>query len=1160
MSKASRFLPVLIIALATHLHAISIGDSGRMTLPPMAKAPVIDGKIDAVEWQEAGKIIGFLDRGNEFGLEPRQGYTRLGYDQANLYLAMSSELPPDGKLLAKVRRDDAMVHHDDSIELWLDPNRSNRAAKTGDQRYYQIIFNSLGTKLDVMIDPAKGVPNSAWTLEGYQFANRINTEQKTWELELAIPWKALGKEAAPADGQEIGVLMVRDWQRPWGQAGFSLAKVAIFTNLQDYAAITLHAGAPIIQEETLGNPFEANFDYHLAIRNPQTAEARYKVETAIQASDMPTKTFAQDIVVAGGKTEALTAATVSGSYHKTATNTLSARVTSVDGKTVFFEKKLTVKPARERIWSIVSDGDEAVGYSIAYYPTLRKLAVKLDLAGMADSAKVQTAQIEVLDAAKKAVLTEPMPVDGKAAEKLFALPELTDGTYLVRATLKGDGVTAKPLEKNFLRQHFPWENNTLGITNTVFAPFTPVKAEGDVVETVLRRHTMNHFGLWDSVVAKGRELLAASMTIQGEAASGKIAWSFKKSGFTSQQPNLAVYETEAESAAVTIHTTSRMEEDGCMRVEMKLLPGSKPEAINSLSLDIPVKDELAPFWHVIIAGECRGNPVGNAPAGTGTVWNSTQTGNGVMLGNFLPFIWLGGPERGITWFANNDRGWRLDDKKPAQELIRENGRLILRLHLINQAGILEQPRTIVFGLQATPAKPLPEDWRNKIQTIHGVHGGANIYWGIVKHYAGKYPIGRDYTIVDEMVKVRQNGGPNPPYFETWLKEKVPAGDPQLMKEVRASVNGGFNMVRNAKMDPQFIYYEENGQDTMCDEWRVFQDEWGTEPYTARKWKENVETYEDLDAASLVSFYKTYADFSLWYTREWFRRGFSNYSDNCFPRGTCFAPLTSDAYVRDDGQVQPSASIWEMREYYQRMWKLMKECQKDTPFPLLKSYHVTNGMITPVIVWGEVDLDIEWEWQNGMKSFPTDLIQTETTGLQAGNYGTVHYCLQPFQEWREAHKVWLPDDKAMKDPKRVALQRTEWGMLFVHELVREPAKLPTAQALEQRVRQFGYGQPDCEIINYWTGDDRLPTQPVIASSNPQIKWLGLWQPGTQTVLLVLVNWDDNAQKTNLTVKPAKGAPFAAWQDAETANSMKDGDLEFQGREVKFVKIAAQTEGK
>ncbi len=106
-------------------------------------------------------------------------------------------------------------------------------------------------------------------------------------------------------------------------------------------------------------------------------------------------------------------------------------------------------------------------------------------------------------------------------------------------------------------------------------------------------------------------------------------------------------------------------------------------------------------------------------------------------------------------------------------------------------------------------------------------------------------------------------------------------------------------------------------------------------------------------------------------------------------------------------------------------------------------------------------------------------------------------------------------------------------------------------LEKRVRDFGYGRPDCQIINYWTGDDRLSGQPVITCSNPQVKWIGMWKPKEQVLLLVMINWADGSQKTVLSVKDPN---LTVWQDAESGEPVSKGKMKFKGREVKILKIS------
>jgi len=42
-------------------------------------------------------------------------------------------------------------------------------------------------------------------------------------------------------------------------------------------------------------------------------------------------------------------------------------------------------------------------------------------------------------------------------------------------------------------------------------------------------------------------------------------------------------------------------------------------------------------------------------------------------------------------------------------------------------------------------------------------------------------------------------------------------------------------------------------------------------------------------------------------------------------------LMTEAYQRPDGQIQPSASMWNLREYHKRLWVLEQQYQPLTQF-------------------------------------------------------------------------------------------------------------------------------------------------------------------------------------------------------------------------------------
>ena len=73
-------------------------------------------------------------------------------------------------------------------------------------------------------------------------------------------------------------------------------------------------------------------------------------------------------------------------------------------------------------------------------------------------------------------------------------------------------------------------------------------------------------------------------------------------------------------------------------------------------------------------------------------WNRAAHGNHVRLGadstnTAMPFkalLWLGNEERGLGWYAENDRNWQPEDPNRAMELVRDGEQLILRVRLLSR--------------------------------------------------------------------------------------------------------------------------------------------------------------------------------------------------------------------------------------------------------------------------------------------------------------------------------------------------------------------------------------------------------------------------------------------------------------------------------------------
>ena len=108
----------------------------------------------------------------------------------------------------------------------------------------------------------------------------------------------------------------------------------------------------------------------------------------------------------------------------------------------------------------------------------------------------------------------------------------------------------------------------------------------------------------------------------------------------------------------------------------------------------------------------------------------------------------------MTYGTSKWRDWVLDEKTPTLELVREGDSLLLRIHFITRPDRLEREHRIVFGLQATPTKPMPEGWRRWVggppvpggRPVRWV--GATFYWGALSYDV--YPYHYQFDIYEKL--------------------------------------------------------------------------------------------------------------------------------------------------------------------------------------------------------------------------------------------------------------------------------------------------------------------------------------------------------------------------------------------------------------------------
>jgi hypothetical protein len=795
-------------------------------------------------------------------------------------------------------------------------------------------------------------------------------------------------------------------------------------------------------------------------------------------------------------------------------------------------------------WSIAGKSPAAIPANLLSHVVIKewKLPTSIvdkDMLMSANLEQVKQVDVRIVglkDGVEIKSFTLPLDAGGRGQAR-FKIPELADGEYAVD-WMVGGKLVRSPI--TFIRRHFLFEKNELGLEHKIYPPFKPVEVKEKNVVVVDRNYTINSLGIFDSVISKGKEMLAVPMVLVAEDTDGKrITWQHGQVTGNVLYPDLAEFTGNAVSSVGTIKSTTRVEEDGCAKVTLKIEPGKEAAVVQKLYLEVTFRDEDVPLFHYTGNDSMRHNYAGKTPRGgkiswlldqgwvpciwkaepgpnDGIIWDSTQIkhwtpGN---RDNFCPYIWLGAEDRGLAWFAGTDYDYVNDGLEPVQVLSREGDKVVLRIYFIQQPTLFDKTRQYTFGLQASPTKPLRTDWRS-----HQVPGGSGVAVNVWGGYlcSDKYPDGADFTIVDKVQEARKTGKVDEAWFKekdknrAWSDMKIQFDGPWLPDVVRFAGRGAADFqLKNPGMSSA-TYFEEHVQDTRYPEWQVFQDEWSV--FEFNRFQQ--------DDGSWSQAARSYRDFVLYFANEWMKRGVSMYFDNTYHR------VVTNPYNQDF--IGRTTTIWEQRDYYKRIWKRLTALNitGESPYELDFTGHITNTQTIPCNTWFTSTLDLEQayrmdktrppriavpgdaSWMSKGEGyrlpFPPDYTRAMTMGRTVG---VIPHIMFPLPNWGDYR------DQALMKMLSDANWNTDIGMQLVHEIKR-PGQSPTwgdggqGRRLLDYLAWFGYGstkfttngKPEVIIHNYW--EDK----PFVSVNDNDIKWLALSRNNAPIGMLLLQSYKE-----------------------------------------------------
>lgn len=332
---------------------------------------------------------------------------------------------------------------------------------------------------------------------------------------------------------------------------------------------------------------------------------------------------------------------------------------------------------------------------------------------------------------------------------------LAPGEYTLSAQVRDTGGQALgTVERHLTVPTREWQGNTLGMEKKVLAPWTPLEArqhtDGFSVHCWGREYRFGNGLLPLQITAQGQPLLNNPMALKVLLGRTPLRWAAQRA----QVKNASDYEVDIVSSAtadtpqgkVTVEANFHLEYDGLMLLSLNFqAPANfKPDTV---TLDIPLREQHALYRHGWQADLKAFS--GALPAGTGTVQQNA----------FLPAMWLGDNDRGLFWFSESAQHWPNWKSESAFQAVRENRAVTMRFNLLAGQPVPEKWR-FEFGLQATPVKPLPRDWR-KWQLVPSPRATHEIIWptpapDAVKYFG--YPEARNPEIFQKRVDVINAAG------------------------------------------------------------------------------------------------------------------------------------------------------------------------------------------------------------------------------------------------------------------------------------------------------------------------------------------------------------------------------------------------------------------
>lgn len=612
-----------------------------------------------------------------------------------------------------------------------------------------------------------------------------------------------------------------------------------------------------------------------------------------------------------------------------------------------------------------------------------------------------------------------------------------------------------------------WQGNRLGFSDVVPSPWIPVTEDGDKVTVWNRSYKLGGHLFPGSILSAGQELLSGPIQIVIGTGAGKIDFSEAQTRFEQENETRVDVHARARQGGLEVRTHHEVEFDGMIRTEVRIMSDDPNATYEGLYLEIPLRSEMVEGYHYI--GRSGHPPITNA---------GEVSEEGFVLDSFRCLVWLGTMDAGFTWFSESMKNWPLWNEDAIIALgPDEGGTRLLRIKLGDRPFRLSAPLRLVFGFQATPLRPQPDNFRwlsdSRLPMEWRWFRGDGTY--ILWHDFPEKPR-------EEILRFREQG-----------REVMPISSLRYYGRHYFDRNSFYELPTPGLVRPEIYLWSDiwshiDGSQVPA---KSLPSLGASQVASGTDW--HGERFQPQGLINLCP-NSSFQDFFIWKLHTLIEETDlgSIYLDQ--PAIYCSNPYHKCGYVDYKGEWRHSVALFAMRDMMRRIYQLYYDKHGRT----MIRWHSSNQLIVPCLSF----IDIKWDGENYTGGILT--VQEFYSDLLAPDRMRFQHSGKPFG--------FAPDLLPLITRDRAptpASARDVSGYFMVHDSTVHPQRIPhrdLARHIQHQRQRFPFG--DGEAIYYWQEDPR------ISVDDPDVLYIAHPAPG-QT-LLVLFNHSDMPISTNLSL--------------------------------------------